>query len=145
MGIPGKDVKVETTKVESHNGGGTGMAVGAMVTNGAGIAEPKKKKKASKGLKNVQKAHRNVARAMDHLASAVSDGMSTYRTEHRKSEEKKKDGGLRDAIKNSGKAMSDTLKSLSKVPKDLTKSVDSKRTRKQVRNAARFLSGPLGR
>lgn len=144
MSIPGKEVSADmTVKTDGHNGSGTGtMTADVMVE---GTVPPKKKRKTSKGLKNLDKAHRNVSRALDHMAAAVSDGMKTYRKNEKKSAEKKKDGALRDAVKNTGKALSDTMKTMSKVPRDLTRTIDSKRNRKQVRSVARFLSGPVGR
>ncbi|NBD08313.1 MULTISPECIES: hypothetical protein [Corallococcus] len=144
MSIPGKEVSADmTVKTDGHNGSGTGtMTADVMVES---TVPPKKKRKTSKGLKNLDKAHRNVSRAMDHMAAAVSDGMKTYRKNEKKSAEKKKDGALRDMVKNTGKAVSDTMKTMSKVPRDLTRTIDSKRNRKQVRSVARFLSGPVGR
>lgn len=130
-------------KPDGHNGGQ--MVTQERVVEHRLTPEKKKKRKTSKGLKRLDKAHDNVSRALADLSSAVSDGLKTYRRKQRSSAESKRDGALRDLMKNSGKAMSDSLKTLSKVPKDLTRTLDNKRNRKQVRAFARFVAGPLGR
>ncbi|WP_338865228.1 hypothetical protein [Myxococcus stipitatus] len=145
MSTTDKEVTSQTeVKLDGHNGG-------QMVTHERVIEQhrltpvKKKKRKTSKGLKNLDKAHDNVSRALADLSAAVSDGLKTYRRKQRSSAEKKRDGALRDMAKNSGKAMSDSLKTLSKVPRDLTRTLDTKRNRKQVRAVARFIANPLGR
>lgn len=143
MSIPGKEVTTETqVRVDGHNGG---QVIATEVVVERDLSMGKRKRKTSKGLKNLDKAHDNVSRAMENLSASVSDGLKTYRREQKASAERKKDGALRDLMKNSGKAMSDSLKTLSKVPRDLTRTIDSKRNRKQVRAIAKFIAGPLGR
>ncbi|WIG95681.1 hypothetical protein [Myxococcus sp. SDU36] len=145
MSIPGKEgmsqtaVTVERT---TTSGGGQMVASDVVVER---TLEGKRKRKTGKGLKNLDRAHDNVSRALEHLSAAVSDGLLTYRKEQKRSAEKKKDGALRDVMRNSGKAMSDGLKTLSKVPRDISRTVDTKPNRKQVRAVARFLAWPLGR
>ncbi|MFY2557191.1 hypothetical protein ACN469_06130 [Corallococcus terminator] len=142
MSIQGKDVTTETqVRVDGHSG----QVIATEVIVERTVPAGKKKRKTSKGLKNLDKAHDNVSRAMENLSASVSDGLKTYRREQKASAERKKDGALRDLMKNSGKAMSDSLKTLSKVPRDLTRTIDSKRNRKQVRAIAKFIAGPLGR
>ncbi|NVJ25488.1 MULTISPECIES: hypothetical protein [Myxococcus] len=142
MSIQGKDVTTETqVRVDGHSG--QVMATEVVIERDLSVG--KRKRKTSKGLKNLDKAHDNVSRAMENLSASVSDGLKTYRREQKASAERKKDGALRDLMKNSGKAMSDSLKTLSKVPRDLTRTIDSKRNRKQVRAIAKFIAGPLGR
>ncbi|NTX01527.1 hypothetical protein HUA74_40030 [Myxococcus sp. CA051A] len=143
MSIPGKEVTTETAVRVDGNGGQ--MVATEVVIERTRSQGKKKKRKTSKGLKNLDKAHDNASRAMEHLSASVSDGLKTYRREQKASAEKKKDGALRDLMKNSGKAASDSLKTLSKVPLDLTRTIDNKRNRKQVRAVARFIAGPLGR
>jgi|GEM_PF-6323202 len=142
MSIPSKEVTTETAVRVDGNGGQ--MVATEVLIERTGTPG-KKKRKTSKGLKNLDKAHDNASRAMEHLSASISDGLKTYRREQKASAEKKKDGALRDLMKNSGKAASDSLKTLSKVPRDLTRTLDNKRNRKQVRAVARFIAGPLGR
>ncbi|QSQ14573.1 DUF6312 domain-containing protein [Myxococcus landrumensis] len=144
MNTTGTEVASQTeVKTDGHNGGQ--VATRETLVEHRLTTEKKKKRKTSKGLKRLDKAHDNVSRAMEHLSAAVSDGMKTYRRKEQASADKKRDGALRDVMKNSGKAMSDSLKTLSKVPRDLSRTLDTKRNRKQVRAVARFLAGPLGR
>ncbi|MCE9671608.1 hypothetical protein LY474_27755 [Myxococcus stipitatus] len=143
MSIQGKEGITETdVTVERATAGGQMVASGVAVEQ---TFPGKRKRKSSKGLKNLDRGHDNVSRALEHLSAAVSDGLRTYRKEEQRSAEKKKDGALRDVMRNTGKAMSDSLKTLSKVPRDISRAVDTKRNRKQARAVARFLAGPLGR
>src|SRR5688572_6146418 len=68
--------------------------------------EKKKKKKYSKGLPKLgQKAEVSVTKGIRRLARAVEEGLGEWRERSGASALKKRDGALRDAVKNYGKAV----------------------------------------
>jgi len=103
-----------------------------------------KKRKYSKGTKDFQIGLRRVTRVGDRLASALADGFSEYRKRSNKSSWKRKDGVLRDALKNAAWGMSKTLRKSDKVPVLLAKTVRTKQVRRSVRRMTRLL-GAWGR
>jgi hypothetical protein len=85
-------------------------------------APKKKKKKYSRGpLKFVQKAEIPFTRSAHRLARAVEEGLGTWREKRSDSATKKRNGALRDALKNYGKAMTKFQKVAAKLPENFTK------------------------
>src|SRR5690349_19554638 len=84
----------------------------------------KKKKKYSRGLKDLQLTGRGITRVSSRIASAVYKGMQAFRKASDKSAGKKRDGALRDLVLNMGKASSKSLRVVSGVPRDLTKALN---------------------
>src|SRR6476661_3333750 len=62
----------------------------------------KRKKKYSRGLKEPQREERRVSRAAERIAQAVVDGLSEYRDRRDKSARRKRDGAIKDAVRNAG-------------------------------------------
>jgi len=117
------------------------LAVGAVVKPG------KKKRKYSRGLKDLQQLQRTVSRTSTRVARAVAKGMATYRKRSNKSARKKRDGALRDFGVNFAAGLSKTMQILSAVPSDLAAGLNTKRTRKRLRRQLRATSRlmrPLG-
>ena len=112
---------------------------------GAALQPPKKKKKRkySKGLKELQQLERTLSKASNRVARGVAQGMATYRKRSDKSAMKKRDGSLRDLAVNVAAGLGKTLRVLSSVPSDLAKGLDTKsarkRTRRQVKIASRIV------
>ncbi|MDA8018889.1 MAG: hypothetical protein MPN21_15720 [Thermoanaerobaculia bacterium] len=103
----------------------------------------KRRKKYSKGLRDIQRLERGLSKASHRMVSAVEKGMRTYRKRSEKSARKAKDGALRDSLVNVAVASSETLAESAKVPLDLMESVDTKRVWKRVRPVLRTLSRPI--
>jgi hypothetical protein len=81
----------------------------------------KKKRKYSKGpMKLAQKAELGVSKGMQRMARAVEEGLGVWRDRRDGSSRKKRDGALRDALKNYGKAVTKFHKVGAKLPEDLT-------------------------
>ena len=103
----------------------------------------KRRKKYSKGLRDVQRLERGLSKASHRMVSAVEKGVRTYRKRSEKSARRTKDGALRDSFVNVAVASSETLAKSAKIPLDLIESVDTKRVWKRVRPVLRALSRPI--
>jgi len=86
-------------------------------------SEPEKpKKKYSKGFaKLAQKGEVGFTRGAHRVASAIEDGLATWRDRRKASSYKKRNGALKDAVKNGGKALTKFSKGIAKLPEDITK------------------------
>lgn len=75
-------------------------------TSGAAETEqtPKARRRYSKKFKDLQKLERGVSKAAHRVASSIEEGLRVWRQSSDKSARKKKDGALRDALKNFAKA-----------------------------------------
>jgi hypothetical protein len=106
----------------------------------AGSTDKKgKRKRRSRGLRNLDTALNRLTRSGSKLATAVDDGFETYRDERKKSSEKKKDGALRDFVDNVADGVSKAQKKSGGATKDLLTIFCTKRTKKRVRRAAKNL------
>lgn len=127
--------------------GDTAHATAARSTTEGSAEQPKKarkrRKKYSKGLRDVQRLERGLSKASHRMVSAVEKGMRTYRRRSEKSARKAKDGALRDSFVNVAVASSETLAESAKIPLDLMEGVDTKRVWKRVRPVLRALSRPI--
>lgn len=100
----------------------------------------KKKKKYSRGLEDLQRTGRGLTRVSSRIARSVFKGMQTFRKASDKSAGKKRDGALRDLVLNMGKASSKSLRVVSGVPRDLTKALNRRGSRKVLRRQLRVMS-----
>ena len=85
---------------------------------------PKKKKKKKYGgaaLKAGQRGEVTLTKSVHRIARAVEEGIGTWRSRRNDSARKKRNGAIRDALKNSGKAVTEFTKVASKLPEELTK------------------------
>lgn len=92
----------------------------------------KKKKKYSRGLKEPQREERRVSRAAERLAKAVVDGLSEYRDRRDKSARRKRDGAIKDAVRNAGRGLEEAISTAAKVPTDLTRGLKTRRLTRLV-------------
>jgi hypothetical protein len=129
----------------------TGVAAGSTATAPATPTtvvvetQKKQKRKTSRGLKDVARLERGVAKAGDRLGSAMEAGFSKYREKSKKSSYKKKDGAIRDAVKNWSVAAGKGLEEASKIPGDITKVLSTKQVSRAVRGVARIIVPPIFR
>ena len=102
----------------------------------------KKKRKYSRGLRDLQVSGRRITKVSGTVTRAVAKGIRAYRTASDKSARKKRDGALRDFGLNMAKGTSKLLRSSSSVPYDLARAMNRRglrrSVRRQVRAAARF-------
>jgi hypothetical protein len=87
----------------------------------------KGKKRYSRGLKEPEKMADSYARAASRLARAVADGVDEYRRSRDKSARRKRDGAIRDVVRNVGRGLEEALTQGAKVPTDLSKRVSVRR------------------
>jgi hypothetical protein len=80
------------------------------------------KKRYTKGTRKfLQKGEVVFSRSAHRFASALEEGLDTWRKKRNESALKKKDGALKDVVKNSGKAFTKFSKLIAEIPEDLTK------------------------
>jgi len=109
----------------------------------APLAARPKKRKYSKGLKEIQQVERSISRASTRVARAVAKGMQTYRKRSAKSALTKRDGALRDFPVNLAEGLGKTMRVLSGIPADLAKAMNTPRARQRVRRQLRVTSRVL--
>jgi hypothetical protein len=96
---------------------------GAAQTVAMGYAPKKRKKKYSRGLKGPQKLEVAVSKGLHRFARALEDGLGSWRENRSSSSRKRRDGAVRDALKNYGKAVTKFQKTAAKIPEDITKAL----------------------
>jgi len=97
----------------------------------------KKKRKYSRGLKDIQVAGRRSSKITARVIRSISKGFDEFRDASDKSSRKKRDGALLDMNRNIAKGLSRSLKTSSRLPLDLVEVWDTKRSRKHARRQAR--------
>ena len=106
---------------------------------------PKKKRKYSTRLRGAQEIERGVSRAAASLGNAAAATFNSYKDRSRASSFKKRDGAVRDALKNWTKAYSKGMKEASDAPYELVRSVNTSKAGKQIRDAVKMFSPPMFR
>src|SRR5689334_2148387 len=106
---------------------------------------PKKKRKYSKSMRGGQDLERGVSRAAASLGDAVAATFNSYKSRSRSSSYKKRDGAVKDALKNWTKAYSKGMKKASDAPYQFVKAVNSSKASKQIRDAVKMVSPPVFR
>ena len=106
------------------------------------VKKSKKKRKYSRGLKDLQVAGRRMTRTSSRMMSAVSKGMDAFRKASDKSAGRKRDGAVRDLGVNAAKGLGHSLRKSSRIPLELAKTLDNRVSRRivrlQLRAASRF-------
>lgn len=92
----------------------------------------RKKKKYSRGLKDAQYLEEDASRALNRVADAVADGIGKYREKRDKSAGKKRDGAIKDALRNTGRGLTKALDKAARAPSDLTRRATSKRIKRTL-------------
>jgi X-X-X-Leu-X-X-Gly heptad repeat protein len=91
-----------------------------------------RKRKYSRGMKDPQKLERGFVGAVERLARGVTDGLSEYRKERNRSARRKRDGAIRDAVRNVSRGLRDGLTTAAKAPTDFSRHVTTKRLTRLV-------------
>jgi hypothetical protein len=105
----------------------------------------KKKKKYSRGLRDIQKLDRGIAKASRRVSRAVASGLSSYVKESEKSARKHRDGRIKYAFENWATALSKTIRQASSAPSILADAVSTKNTRRQFRTLVQLSVFPFSR
>jgi hypothetical protein len=96
-------------------------------------------------MRGGQELERGVSRAASSLGDAVAATFKSYKDRSRTSSFKKRDGAVKDALKNWTKAYSKGMKKASDAPYQLVKAVNSNKASKQIRDAVKMVSPPMFR
>lgn len=103
------------------------------------VKSKKKKRKYSGGTKELQIDVRSVSKVAERIASALASGISLYARKTDKSSLEKKDGVLRDMLRNSASGLGKTLRKSSRIPVLLSKTASQRTVRRRARALARAL------
>jgi len=106
---------------------------------------PEHKRKYSRRTRGVQEVEHGVSKAAASLGEAVATTFRTYKKREKASSFKKRDGAIKDAVKNWTKAYGKGMKEASDVPYQLVKSVNSSKASKQIRDAVKMFAPPMFR
>lgn len=106
---------------------------------------PQPKRKYSRRMRGAQQIERGVTRAAASLGDAVAATFNSYKDRSEKSSFKKRDGAVKDALKNWTKAYSKGMKKASDAPYELVKAVNKGKATKQIRDAVKMFSPPMFR
>jgi hypothetical protein len=100
----------------------------------------KKKKKYSRGSKGLQRLAQGTSDALSRSANSLSRGTKTFAKRSKKSSRKKRDGLVRDSLRNASRGVSKGMNELGKAPNEIAKRIGTN----QVRRAVRLIV-PFGR
>ena len=87
----------------------------------------RKKKKYTRGWKEPQQLEEDASRALNRVANSVADGIGKYRERRDNSARKKRDGAIKDALRNTGRGLTKGLDKAARAPSDLTRRATTKR------------------
>jgi len=99
----------------------------------------------SSRTKGLQEAERGMTRAAADLGEAIATTFRTYKKRENASSYKKRDGAVKDAIKNWTKATGKGMKEASDVPYHLVKSMNGSKASRQIRDAVKMFAPPMFR
>ncbi len=99
----------------------------------------KRKKKYSRGTKALQRLLLGVSKAGYRSSNAVSEGLDTFVKRSNKSGRKRRDGMVREALRNASRGFSDGAKEFGKAPRAIAKSIGTRRVWRVFR-----VGNPLG-
>jgi hypothetical protein len=115
-------------------------------TESIGMPEvPREKRKYSRRMRGGQEIERGVSRAAASLGDAVAATFNSYKDRSRSSSFKKRDGAVKDALKNWTKAYSKGMKKASDAPYRLVKAVNRGKSSRRIRDAVKMFSPPMFR
>jgi hypothetical protein len=93
----------------------------------------KKKKKYSRGSKASQRLAQGTADALYRAANSLGRASKSLSKRSKKSSRKKKDGLVRDSLRNTSRATGKGLTELGKAPNEIAKRIGTKQVRRAVR------------
>ena len=102
------------------------------------------RKKYSKGLKTIQRTEDGLTLAGRRLGDALESGFKSYRRRRNKSARRRKDGPIRDVVRNTAGGVSQFFNVGSDIPYDVARKVNNRKFGKQVRDTVRFFTAPFG-
>jgi hypothetical protein len=104
------------------------------------IDRKRRKKRYSRGLRDIQTTNRGMTRASRRLVQAVDAGMTRYLKESDRSARKMRDGAWRDYGLNIADAFGAGLREASGVSSDLARTFNTRGSRKSMRRALKAVA-----
>lgn len=102
----------------------------------------RKRKRYSKNAKATQQFERRISKSARRIAKSVKKGIDTYLTERDSSLERRRDGAILESYVNVAKGVSEGIVEASPAIVDVANAVNSKRTRRVLRQIVRALPLP---
>jgi hypothetical protein len=102
------------------------------------VDKKKRKRRYSRGLRDLQTVNRGFARASRRSVRAVARGMTRYLKESDKSARKKRDGALRDFGLNVADALGTSLRKSSGIAADLARTFNTRGWRRSLRRSMKI-------
>ena len=102
------------------------------------------RKKYSRGLRVVQRTEDGLTLAGRRFGDAVESGFRSYRKRRNKSARRRKDGPIRDIVRNTAGGLSRFFSVGSDIPYDVGKKVNNRRFGKQFRDTVWAFTAPFG-
>jgi Family of unknown function (DUF6312) len=99
------------------------------------VERKRRKRRYSRGLRDLQTSNRGMVKASRRLVRAVSRGMTTYLKESDKSARKRRDGAVRDFNLNVSDALGASLRQASGIASDLARSFNTRGWRRSMRRS----------
>ncbi|HSG39241.1 MAG TPA: hypothetical protein VLE27_06355 [Thermoanaerobaculia bacterium] len=85
------------------------------------------KRKYSRGMKDPQRVEEGITRSLERLTDGVADGVAKYRRRRDNSARKKRDGAMKDGLRNIGRGLETALRRSAKAPTELTRPLTLRR------------------
>jgi Family of unknown function (DUF6312) len=105
---------------QNEKAGPTPKGAQAVVEESAPIVvRPKKKKKYSRNLRTIQELETGLTDSARRIAKAAKDGLDAYIDERDKSAKNRRDGAIRDLLRNQSKGLRKALSVAAEVPADI--------------------------
>jgi hypothetical protein len=109
------------------------------------VEAPKEKRRYSRRMRGSQEIERGVSKAAASLGDAVAATFNSYKDRSNASSFKKRDGAVKDGIKNWTKAYGKGMKKASDAPYQVVKAVNTSKASKQIRDAVKMFAPPMFR
>lgn len=142
------DVKQEPKKsgeyAEASSAGHGGVSAHAVITTPLLLKREKSggdksQKKYSRGTRGVQRLLYGVSKAAYRSTNSLTEGLDTFVKQSNKSAKKRRDGLIRESLRNASKGIADGVAEFGKAPEEITKRIGTRRVWKLFRVL------PLGR
>ena len=117
----------------------------AVILDPVVLEHKRRRRKYTRGMRTSQELERGLVRASSAWADAFSAMFDSYKSRSRRSSYRKRDGAVRDALRNWTRATSKGMKKAADAPYELVRTVDRDRMSRRVRDALKMAAPPMFR
>jgi hypothetical protein len=114
-----------------------------IVLEAVGNKRKRKKKKYTKGTKGAQRLTLGLSDALFRSANSLAKGAKTFSKRSKKSSRKKRDGLVRDSLRNASRGIADDFNELGKAPNAIAKRIGTGQVRRAFKIVVPLV--PFGR